>query len=99
MIHTQFNPQKACSSRPKENHNSENKERSSLCGRKQRKRQRTAALQDAVATDCVTFLPRGLGVRLSSAALASVHWRALSNPGSTQYRIMEPPYLGCYNMK
>ena len=78
MIHTQFNPQKACSSRRKENHNSEkqheDKERSSLCGRKQRK-------------------------RLSSAALASVHWRALSNPGSTQYRITEPPYLGCYNMK
>src|SRR5882672_2303662 len=98
MFHTQFNPQKACSSRPKENHNSEkqheDKERSSLCGRKQRKRQRTAALQDAVPTDCVTLLPRGLGVRLSSAALASVHWRALSNPGSTQYRITEPPYIG-----
>jgi len=36
------------------------------------KRQRTAALQDAVATDCAPFLPRGLGVRLSSAALANI---------------------------
>src|SRR6266850_7026290 len=32
------------------------------------KRQRTATLQDAVATDCVPLIPRGLGVRLSSAA-------------------------------
>jgi hypothetical protein len=32
------------------------------------KRQRTAALQDAVATGCAPLLPRGFGVRLSSAA-------------------------------
>jgi hypothetical protein len=35
------------------------------------KRQRTAALQDAVATDCKLLLPRGLGVRLSSAAFVN----------------------------
>jgi hypothetical protein len=33
------------------------------------KRQRTAALQDAVARDSTLLFPRGLGVRLSSAAL------------------------------
>src|SRR6266436_9284022 len=45
------------------------------------KRQRTAALQDAVATDRTLLLPRGLGVRLSSAAFvvgihghSFVHW-------------------------
>ena len=32
------------------------------------KRQRTAALQDAIATNCTQLLPRGLGVRLCSAA-------------------------------
>jgi polygalacturonase/lysophospholipase L1-like esterase len=32
------------------------------------KRQRTAALQDAVAMDCTLHFPRGFGVRLSSAA-------------------------------
>jgi hypothetical protein len=32
------------------------------------KRQRTAALQDAVAKGRTPLLPRGLGVRLSSAA-------------------------------
>jgi hypothetical protein len=37
------------------------------------KRQGTAALQDAVATDCAQLLPRGLGVRLSSAALFCFH--------------------------
>jgi hypothetical protein len=47
-----------------------------VSGRKQRKRQRTAALQDAVATERTPLLPRGLGVRLSSAALASVRWQA-----------------------
>src|SRR5690349_18873853 len=35
------------------------------------KRQRTAALQDAVATVCAPLLPRGLGVRLSSAAFVA----------------------------
>src|SRR6267154_779960 len=39
--------------------------------RKQQKRQRTAALQDAVAADCAQLLPRGFGVRLSSAAFAA----------------------------
>jgi hypothetical protein len=33
-------------------------------------------LQDAVATDCVPLLPRGLGVRQPYAALASVHWHS-----------------------
>src|SRR6267142_3151333 len=37
------------------------------------KRQRTAALQDAVATHCVPLIPRGLGVRLSSAAFLPMH--------------------------
>src|SRR6267142_1144919 len=46
-------------------------------GHQPRKRQRTAALQDAVATDRTPFLPRGLGVRLSSAALTSVFDREL----------------------
>src|SRR6267142_654500 len=32
------------------------------------KRQRTAALQDAVATNCTALVPRDLGVRLPSAA-------------------------------
>jgi len=35
---------------------------------KLQKRQRTAALQDAVATNCKPLFPRGLGMRLSSAA-------------------------------
>jgi hypothetical protein len=35
------------------------------------KRQRTAALQDAVATDRAPLLPQGFGVRLSSAAFAA----------------------------
>src|SRR5689334_9185737 len=34
-------------------------------------RQRTAALQDAGATERTPLFPRGLGVRLSSAAFAS----------------------------
>jgi hypothetical protein len=33
------------------------------------KRQRTAALQDAVPTDWAPLIPQGFGVRLSSAAL------------------------------
>jgi len=37
------------------------------------KRQRTAALQDAVAMNRMPLLPRGLGVRLSSAAFAVGH--------------------------
>jgi hypothetical protein len=35
------------------------------------KRQRTAALQDADALNCTPLLPRGLGVRLSSAAFVA----------------------------
>jgi len=35
------------------------------------KRQRTAALQDAVAMDRTPLVPRGFGVRLSSAAFIS----------------------------
>jgi hypothetical protein len=35
------------------------------------KRQRTAALQDAVAMERMLLLPRGLGVRLSSAAFVA----------------------------
>jgi beta-galactosidase len=38
------------------------------------KRQRTAALQDAVAQDSAPELPRGFGVRLSSAAFVAVLW-------------------------
>jgi hypothetical protein len=45
-------------------------------GHQQRKRQRTAALHDAVATDCAPLFPRGFGVRLSSAAMPSVVWQA-----------------------
>jgi beta-galactosidase len=41
-----------------------------------RKRQGTAALQDAVARNCTSLLPQGFGVRLSSAALSSVRWQA-----------------------
>ena len=33
------------------------------------KRQRTAALQDALASDWVAIFPLGFGVRLSTAAL------------------------------
>jgi hypothetical protein len=46
-------------------------ELSSVGELREQKRQRPAALQDTVATDRVPLLPRGLGVRLSSAALPS----------------------------
>src|SRR5947209_5640772 len=38
--------------------------------RTESKRQGTAALQDAVATNCTLLRPRGLGVRLSPAAFS-----------------------------
>jgi hypothetical protein len=66
--------------------------------REERKRQRTAALQDAVATDFTPLLPQGLGVRLSSAALLSVHWHAPFSRGASCKIELEPPYVGCYSV-
>src|SRR5689334_23871312 len=56
-------------SRISEKEQHEAKERSGARGGQQRKRQRTAALQDAVARERTPLLPQGFGVRLSSAAL------------------------------
>jgi hypothetical protein len=55
------------------------------------KRQRTAALQDAVAIDCVPHLPRGLGVRLSSAAFIRTFMRAISCRIARRYRYVWIP--------
>src|SRR6267142_78434 len=73
---------------PKFETNSKSETRNVICHRKasqnrpakerKSKRQRTAALQDAAATDCAPLHPRGFGVRLSSAAFAAgVHPCAL----------------------
>jgi len=44
-----------------------------------RKRQRTAALQNAGAMDCAPLLPRGFVVRLSSAFLTGSFWSSKEN--------------------
>ena len=66
----------------------------SLIGGPKEKRQRTAALQDAVAIEAVPLFPQGLGVRLSSAAFTYVNSPALVNSLKPQQREIERPYVG-----
>src|SRR5437667_12874625 len=55
-----------------------------------RKRQRTAALQDASARHAARMLPQGFGVRLSSAAFPhGEHWRA-NNFASSSLHLLSP---------
>jgi len=65
-------------------------ERVTWRGQKLQKRQRTAALQDAVARDRTLLFPRGPGVRLSSAALLFVAAQSIAGCSFAQEHTVRP---------
>src|SRR6266536_3696900 len=65
-------------------------------GLQHRKRQRTAALQNLAEPVARVASRQRFGVRLSSAALAPVHWQTPFRFVGAECGKMEPSHVGCY---
>src|SRR5438034_8494025 len=67
----------------------------------ERKRQRTAALQDASARHAVRILPRGFGVRLSSAAFPHGEYWRVNNLAAVVLPANDysSSFISCYDSK